>query len=68
MMNKNNKIIELISNESADYEVLRVNNGKDFLETGHSINNNQWIKLLKLLGYKVIEKEISDEDMENDNY
>lgn len=61
-------LIELITCESGDWEVLRVNLGEDFQEEGHSINHWQWIDLIKLLGYEVEKREISDEDMEYQNY
>lgn len=61
-------LIELIVCESGDWKVLRVNLGEDFEFQGHSIPNHEWIRLLKLLGYEVEVREISDEDMENYNY
>jgi len=61
-------LIELITNESGDWEVLRVNLGEDFRYAGHSISNNGWIGLLEVLGYEVERKEILDEDIENGDY
>ena len=61
-------LIELITCESGDWEVLRVNLGEDFCREGHRISNRQWIDLIKLLGYEVEKKVISDEDMEYENY
>ena len=61
-------IIELITCESGDWEVLRVDLGEDFQEEGHSLSNDDWINLLDLLGYEVQEREISDEDMEYGRY
>jgi len=61
-------LIQLISCESGDWNVLRVNCGEDFKANGHSISNHDWIRLLNLLGYEVEEKEISDDDMEMENY
>ena len=61
-------LIEYITSESGDWKILRMNLGEDFNYEGHSIPNHEWIKLLKLLGYEVEEKEISDEDMEYGNY
>ena len=60
--------IELITCETGDWEVLRVNMGEDFNFEGHFIPNRQWVALLDTLGFKVKEIEISDEDMENYNY
>ena len=60
--------IELISCESGDWEILRVNFGEDFFREGHSISNYDWINLLKILGYNIEAKEISDEDMEYRKY
>lgn len=61
-------LIELITCESGDWSVLRVNLGEDFKVEGHSLSNWDWIELLNLLGYKVEQKEISDEDMEYGRY
>jgi len=61
-------LIELITNESADWEVLQVNLGEDFKCEGHSISNHGWVGLLEVLGFEVVKKEISDEDMENERY
>ena len=64
----NKPLIELITCESGDWEVLRLNNGEDFEANGHSISNYEWVILLGYLGFEVEEKEISDEDMEEGNY
>ena len=61
-------LIELITCESGDWSVLKVNLGEDFEYQGHSIPDFKWIELLEMLGYKVDYKEISDEDMEEGNY
>lgn len=61
-------LIELITCDRGDWEVLRVNLGEDFQEEGHRINSDGWMDLLNLLGYKVEEIHISNEDMENGNY
>ena len=61
-------LIKLITCNSGDWSVLRVNLGEDFERQGHSISKWDWIDLLKLLGYKVETREISDEDMEYGNY
>lgn len=60
--------IELFSNKSGDWEVLRLNLGEDFKVKGHSISGQDWINLLEALGYDVDYKEVSDEDMEEGNY
>ena len=57
-------LIELITCESGDWEVLRVDFGENFEASGHSISNYDWIELLEKLGYEVEQKEISNEDME----
>jgi len=49
-------LIELISCESGDWEVLQVNLGEDFVREGHRISNQDWIKLLNELGYPVVKK------------
>lgn len=46
---------------SDDYTVLHY---EDFFREGHRIDNEDWIDLLKYLGYEVEYKEISDEEME----
>ena len=46
---------------SDDYTVLHY---EDFFREGHRIDNDDWIDLLKYLGYEVECKEISDEKME----
>ena len=61
-------LIELITCESGDWEVLRVNLGEDFKREGHSITRHDWSDLLNFLGYKLEVIEISDEDMEEGNY
>ena len=61
-------LIELITCNAGDWEILRVNLGEDFEFQGHTIPNHEWIRLIKLLGYKVEERIIRDEDMEYGNY
>lgn len=62
-------VIELITCESGDWEVLRVSIGDNLQEVaGHSVNNYMWIEILNALGYEVEEREISDEDMESEDY
>lgn len=61
-------LIELITCESGDWEVLRMDLGESFEFGNHSIPNGVWIKLLEKLGYEVKQKKISDEDMEEGNY
>lgn len=63
-----NPLIELITAKSIDWEVLRVNYGINFEAQGHRITNNDWIRLLDTLGYKVEKQIISDEDIEEGNY
>lgn len=54
------KII-LTTNESGDWAILEY---KDFKLEGHKIREYDWIDLLEYLGYKIEDKEISDEEME----
>lgn len=61
-------LIELITCESGEWEILRVNLGEDFKASGHSIYNGEWIALLKVLGFDVEEKCITDENMEMGRY
>lgn len=58
IIQKKNKI-KLITADG--YAVLRY---KDFIREGHRIDYDDWIDLLKYLGYEVEYKEISDEEME----
>ena len=44
-----------------DYAVLRY---EDFIREGHRIDYDDWMDLLKYLGYEVEYKEASDEEME----
>lgn len=53
--------IQITTNESDDYTVLHY---EDFFREGHRIDYDDWIDLLKYLGYEVECKEISDEEME----
>ena len=61
-------LIELITCECGDWEVLRMNLGEDYEFAGHNIPNYAWMDLLNKLGYEIEEVEISDEDMERNNY
>lgn len=54
------KII-LTTNESGDWAILEY---KDFKLEGQQIKEYDWIDLLEYLGYKIEDKEISDEEME----
>lgn len=53
--------IKLTTNESGDWAILEY---KDFKLEGHQIREYDWIDLLEYLGYKIEDKEISDEEME----
>lgn len=53
--------IKLTTNESGDWAILKY---KDFKREGHQIREYDWIDLLEYLGYKIEDKEISDEEME----
>lgn len=55
--------VEVVTNESGDWIVLTID-GEVYHE-GHSIPTDKWLMLLKNLGLEAIEKEISDEEMEN---
>ena len=55
--------IKLTTTEEGDWSVLEVNNGEDFFRAGHEISANDWIALLKVLGYKVEREEITEEEM-----
>lgn len=62
------QVIELITCESRDWEVLRLNAGEKFEKSRHKILSRNWIELIETLGYEVIQREISDKDMESCNY
>ena len=64
--NDNSSNIKIITNESGDWEVLKVDEEEKY--SGHSIPNFVWLELLNDLGHKTSIKEISDEDMENGDY
>lgn len=53
--------IKLTTNESGDWAILKY---KDFKREGHQISDDNWIDLLKCLGYEAEDKGISDEEME----
>lgn len=53
--------IKLTTNESGDWAILKY---KDFKREGHQIREYDWIDLLEYLGYKIEDKEISNEEME----
>lgn len=53
--------IELITCDSGNWKVLRVNLGEDFKYEGHSIPDGVWINLLQSIGYTVETNCISDE-------
>jgi len=62
----NKPLIELITCDSGDWSVLKMNNVVEY--EGHSISDFEWVELIRNLGFKVEEKEISNEDMEMGNY
>lgn len=53
--------IKLTTSESGEYAILQY---KDFFREEHVIAEFDWMDLLKYLGYKIEDKEISDEEME----
>lgn len=57
---KKNKI-QITTNESDGYTVLRY---EDFIREGHRIDYDDWMDLLKYLGYEIEHEEISDKEME----
>lgn len=63
-------IIEFITCESGDWDVLRIKiDDVDQEYSGHSIYSCTWLEILRdYLGCEVITKVISDEDMEEGNY
>ena len=58
--------IELISCDSGDWEVLKVNG--EVYNDGHSTPVHVWINLLSELGNAITTKTISDENMKNGEY
>jgi len=63
-------LIELITCESGDWEVLRIKTDEVDMEySGHSIGNYIWLETMRdYLGCDIAMKEISDEDMEIKKY
>jgi len=60
-------IVELITCDEGDWEVLKVNG--DIFKEGHSITNSNWIDLIHYISdIKINETNITDDDMENGNY
>ena len=53
--------IQITTNESDDYTVLHYEN---FFREGYRIDYDDWIDLLKYLGYEIEYKEVLDEEME----
>ena len=62
---KDKPLIELITTKDGDWQVLRLNKGKDYEYCGHSIFNSGWIILLDALGYEVIEKVVSEDKIKD---
>lgn len=58
--------IKLITNESGDWEVLKVND--EIYYENHSIPSFIWLDLLADLCFEVESESISDEDMECGRY
>jgi hypothetical protein len=61
-------LLELITCESGDWSVLRIDLSEGFEYAGHDIPDFIWINFIKKLGFNVEYKRISDEDMEEGNY
>ena len=60
--------IEVISCENGEWEVVRIDKGRDFVASGHSIGTHQWVHLLRYLGFDVEEIELTEEEMEKGDY
>lgn len=60
--------IEFITCESGDWEVIRINGGRDFNDEGHSLRLMHFKRLLEYLGFEVEERELTDEEMEGGDY
>ena len=60
--------IELITNESGDWVILKLND--EFFAEGHSIYDSEWLDLITEINpnTEIKQKEISDEEMENYDY
>ena len=60
--------IELITNESGDWIVLKLND--KFFAEGHSIHDSEWLDLIKEINpnTKIKQTEISDTEMGNYDY
>ena len=57
------EIIEIITNESGDYEIIKADG--DIVWSGHSIPHYVFLGLLRSAGINTKTVEISDEEMEN---
>ena len=53
--------MKFTTNESNDYEVLQY---EDFHREGHHLDTEDWLDLIKYLGYEVAQEELTDEEME----
>lgn len=60
--------IELITNESGDWIILKLND--EFFAEGHSIYESEWLDLIKEINpdIQIKQIEITDEQMENCEY
>lgn len=58
--------LELLTCPAGDHEVILVDGGME--ESQHKLSSIYWINLLRSFGIDAKHREISDEDMENQNY
>lgn len=54
-------IVKFTTNKSNDWEVLQY---EDFQREGHHLDTEDWLDLIKYLGYEVTQEELTDEEME----
>ena len=53
--------VKITTNESGDWEIVQY---EDFEIGNHRLDIEDWIEFLRYLGYVVVHKEVSDEEME----
>lgn len=58
--------VELLTCPSGDWEILLVNG--EYFTSGHAVCVHDWLNVMRLLGHDVVERTISDEKMEVEDY
>lgn len=58
-------VIELIECDDGEWKVLRVDYGEAYRYAGHSMPDDAWISVLRLLGHEVQCSTVNEEDIES---